>query len=78
MRLYLNLGRKDGVSSDEVLALLTSEGVALSVRDIDLMNTHSYVNVGAADAERLCRALTEREHNGRKLLCETARPPRRR
>jgi len=42
------------------------------------MNTHTYINVDAGEAERLCAALSGKEHGGRTLLCERARPPRRR
>jgi hypothetical protein len=77
-RLYLNLGRKDGASEADVAGLLTSEGITLPAGDIDVMNTHTYLNVAAADAERLCAALSGKEHNGRPLVCEPARPPKRR
>jgi ATP-dependent RNA helicase DeaD len=74
-RLYLNLGRKDGASEDDVKGLLAEAGVG---GDIEVMNTHSYINVAPEDAERLCSALTGKEHSGRSLVCERARPPRRR
>ncbi|HEY0711749.1 MAG TPA: DEAD/DEAH box helicase, partial [Polyangia bacterium] len=76
-RLFLNLGRKDDASSDEVLALFAELGVTVSPADIDVMNTHSYVNVPASEADRLCERLSGRDHNGRPLLCERARPRRR-
>lgn len=78
IRLYLNLGRKDGASGEDVGALLTSEGVNLPPAQIEVMNTHTYLNVPAEDAERLCAALTGKERSGRTLACEPARPPRRR
>jgi ATP-dependent RNA helicase DeaD len=77
-RLYLNLGRKDGASEGDVSELLSSEGISVSPADLDVMNTHTYVNVPAADAERVRSALTGKVHNGRALVCEAARPPRRR
>ncbi|HEY0705650.1 MAG TPA: DEAD/DEAH box helicase [Polyangia bacterium] len=76
-RLFLNLGRKDDASSDEVLALFAELGVTVSPADIDVMNTHSYVNVPASEADRLCERLSGRDRNGRPLLCERARPRRR-
>jgi len=45
--------------------------------DIEVMNTHSYINVPAGEAERLCMALSGRDRQGRKLSCEPARPRRR-
>jgi hypothetical protein len=77
-RLYLNLGRKDGASEGDVAGLLSAEGVTVGPGDLDVMNTHTYVNVPPGDAERLCAALAGKEHNGRALVCEPARPPRRR
>jgi ATP-dependent RNA helicase DeaD len=78
VRLYLNLGRKDGVSTDEIVALLASTGVSVPATSIDTMNTHTYINVDAADGEKLCAGLVGRERNGRAIMCEPARPPRRR
>ena len=78
IRLYLNLGRKDGVSTDEIAELLASTGVSVPAAAIDTMSTHSYINVDSADGERLCAGLVGRERNGRAIVCEPARPPRRR
>jgi hypothetical protein len=78
VRLYLNLGRKDRATAEEIAGMLAAEGVEVPPGDIELMNTHSYVNVGAEAADRLCKAFTDRERDGRKLVCEAARPPRRR
>ena len=78
VRLYLNLGRKDGVSTDEIAALLASTGVTVPATAIDTMNTHTYINVDAADGEKLCAGLVGKERNGRAVMCEPARPPRRR
>jgi hypothetical protein len=78
VRLFLNLGRKDGATPEEIADLLSSTGVNVPASSIDTMNTHSYINVTSADAERLCAGLEGRERNGRAVLCEPARPPRRR
>jgi hypothetical protein len=61
-----------------VAALLGAEGVTLPAEQIEVMNTHTYLNVPSEDAERLCAALTGKERAGRTLACEPARPPRRR
>jgi ATP-dependent RNA helicase DeaD len=78
VRLYLNLGRKDGASADSIAELLAGTGVPVPAREIETMNTHSYVNLPAAEGERLCAALAGREHEGRAIVCEPARPPKRR
>jgi superfamily II DNA/RNA helicase len=77
-RLYVNLGRKDGVTPENVAELLSSSGVSVPTADVELMNTHSYVNVSRDDAEKLCKAMVGKEYNGRAVTCEPARPPRRR
>jgi ATP-dependent RNA helicase DeaD len=76
-RLFLNLGRKDEATAEEVAALFSELGVSIPPADIEVMNTHSYINVPPADAERLCTSLSGRERQGRRLSCEPARPRRR-
>lgn len=76
-RLYLNLGRKDGASEREVRDLLAAHAGAVDVSEIDVMNTHTYLNVAPADAERVVAALTGKEIGGRQLVCESAKPRRR-
>jgi len=78
VRLYLNLGRKDGISTEEIVALLAGTGVSVPATSIDTMNTHTYLNVDSADGEKLCAGLVGKERNGRAIMCEPARPPRRR
>jgi hypothetical protein len=41
------------------------------------MNTHTYLNVAPADAEKIVGALTGKEMSGRQLVCEQAKPRRR-
>ena len=76
-RLYLNLGRKDGASEKEIRDLLSTYAGSPQVMDIDVMNTHTYLNVAPADAERIIGAVTGKEMAGRQLICETAKPRRR-
>jgi hypothetical protein len=76
-RLYLNLGRKDGASEKEIRDLLSAYAEGPSVMDIDVMNTHTYLNVAPSDADKIIGALTGKELSGRQLVCETAKPRRR-
>jgi ATP-dependent RNA helicase DeaD len=76
-RLYLNLGRKDGASEKEIRDLLSTYADNSTVMDVDVMNTHTYLNVAPADAERIIAAVTGKEMGGRQLICETAKPRRR-
>jgi ATP-dependent RNA helicase DeaD len=78
VRLYVNLGRKDDVTAEVVAELLSSSGASVPTADIELMNTHSYINVTKETADTLCAAMNGRTHNGRAVVCEPARPPRRR
>jgi ATP-dependent RNA helicase DeaD len=76
-RLYLNLGRKDGASEKEIRDLLSTYADNSTVVDVDVMNTHTYLNVAPADADRIITAVTGKEMGGRQLICETAKPRRR-
>ncbi len=76
VRLFLSLGRKDGASVDEVVALLGQFGAVVTPAQVDLMSTHSYINIASSDAERVCPALHGAERGGRRLICEPARPRR--
>jgi ATP-dependent RNA helicase DeaD len=78
VRLYVNLGRKDGATAESVAELLSSSGASVPVSDVELMNTHSYINVSKETADTLCATMNGRDHNGRTVVCERARPPRRR
>jgi len=75
--LYLNLGRKDGAGEKEILDLLTAHAGVSTVQAMDIMNTHTYLNVAAEEADRLCAALSGKEVGGREVICERAKPRRR-
>jgi hypothetical protein len=77
-RLYVNLGRKDGVTPELVAEQLSASGIPVSASAIELMNTHSYLNVERQVADRLCEGMKGRQYSGRAIVCEPARPPRRR
>ncbi len=73
VRLYLNLGRRDGVRSEDVAKLLTERaGLAEPVK-LTVRNTHTYINVREEDAERVMSALNGGAWGDRALLCEPAR-----
>jgi ATP-dependent RNA helicase DeaD len=76
-RLYLNLGRKDGASEREVRDLLSAHVGPVDVSEVDVMNTHTYLNVAPGDAEKIVTALTGKELGGRQIVCEQAKPRRR-
>ena len=75
-RLYLNLGRKDGASEREIREpARVARTRRVSVAEVDVMNTHTYLNVAPADAERIFAALTGKELGGRQLVCELGQAP---
>jgi ATP-dependent RNA helicase DeaD len=76
-RLYLNLGRKDGAAERDIRDLITTHAGEVTVADVEVMNTHTYLNVGPADADKICEALAGKELGGRSLICERAKPRRR-
>jgi ATP-dependent RNA helicase DeaD len=76
-RLYLNLGRKDGAAERDVADLIAAHASLSAPPELDIMNTHTYINVPADDATRVCEALTGKELGGRSLVCEPAKPRRR-
>jgi ATP-dependent RNA helicase DeaD len=76
-RLYLNLGRKDGASEKEVRDLLSTHVGPVDVSEVDVMNTHTYLNVAPGDAEKIVGTLTGKELGGRQIVCEQAKPRRR-
>lgn len=76
-RLYLNLGRKDGAELEQIRSVLRDFAGVDNVPSIDVMNTHTYLNVATEDADRICAALTGKQLGDRDLVCERARPRRR-
>ena len=76
-RLYLNLGRKDGAGDGEIRDLLRDRAGVSEVASLDVMNTHTYLNVRDEDAERIIAGLTGQQLGERDLVCERAKPRRR-
>jgi ATP-dependent RNA helicase DeaD len=76
-RLYLNLGRKDGASDAQILDLMATHVGPVTLDGMDIMNTHTYLNVPPAEADRICAALTGKQVAGRDIVCERAKPRRR-
>ena len=76
-RLYLNLGRKDGAGDSEIRDLLRDRAGVSEVDSLDVMNTHTYLNVRDEDAERIIAGLTGQQLGERDLICERAKPRRR-
>ena len=76
-RIYLNLGRKDGAGDSEIRDLLRDRAGVSEIASLDVMNTHTYLNVRDEDAERIIAGLTGQQLGERDLICERAKPRRR-
>jgi len=71
VRLYLNLGRRDGASAEEIERFIADQGV--TYRRAQVRNSHTYLFVDEAAAPATIAALTGRRHGDRELVCEPAR-----
>jgi ATP-dependent RNA helicase DeaD len=76
-RLYINLGRKDGAGENEIRDLLRSHADFEDVRSIEVMNTHTYLNVPMAHADAIVLAVAGKTVGDRDIICEKAKPRRR-
>jgi ATP-dependent RNA helicase DeaD len=76
-RLYVNVGRKDGAGETEIRELLAAHVGPVQIEALDVMNTHTYLNVSAADADRICSTISGKQLGDRDLVCERAKPRRR-
>jgi hypothetical protein len=71
VRLYLNLGRRDGLKDPEIRQLLDEKTV--SVDDLQVMNSHTYLIVSDERADAVCAQLTGGLHGERQIVCERAK-----
>jgi len=71
VRLYLNLGRRDGAKEPEIEQLLRDKSV--EVTSLQLRNSHTYLIVPEERADSVSAALTGGKFGERDVLCERAR-----
>jgi len=71
-RLYLNLGRRDGAEEPAVRELLTQHAVAPIL--LDVMSSHSCLNVAEAEADGVIERLGVAHYGERAPRCERANP----
>jgi hypothetical protein len=71
VRLYYNLGRRDGLSPEQIEQQVRDKGVAF--QRLDVHNSHTYLIVDEATADAVIAALAGGTHNDRPLTCERAR-----
>ena len=75
-RLFINVGRMDGVRPPELIGLLNDNipGKMVEVGRIDLMKNFSFFEVRKEDKERVVKALNKSNAFGRKVSVEVAQP----
>jgi ATP-dependent RNA helicase DeaD len=75
VRLYVNLGRKEGITPPEIVALLCDvAGVDRhDIGRVQIRDTHSYVSIRAEVQAPVVEKLAGRSHKGRSLVVEPAR-----
>jgi ATP-dependent RNA helicase DeaD len=75
-RLYLNLGRKDGVRAADLQTLLTERAglAAADVQRLSLRPTHAHVSVPESRALEVIEKLAGLTSGARTLVCERAKP----
>jgi ATP-dependent RNA helicase DeaD len=71
VRLYLNLGRRDGAREPEIEALLQER--AVEVAAMQVRNSHTYLVVPEERADAVSATLTAGKFGERDVVCERAR-----
>jgi hypothetical protein len=71
IRLYLNLGRRDGVDDEKLAAFLAEKGV--SPLRSELHSSHTYLIVDEAGEAPAVGALHGHKYGERDVICERAR-----
>ena len=76
-RMFISLGRLDGVDKGQLLNILCTgaELTSTSIGRIDLMNSYSFFEVDKKDLEKLKTAFAEHDFKGRKIKIEESEKP---
>ncbi|RYD55810.1 MAG: DEAD/DEAH box helicase [Sphingobacteriales bacterium] len=75
VRLFINVGTKDGISSNERLLQFITESTDIEPGQIDRITVRemsSFFNVTASAAEYITQVLSQKKHKGRKVRIEEA------
>jgi len=75
-RLFVGLGRQDGLRPGDLVGAISNEAglSGRSIGAIDIMDRTAFVEVPAADTERVLNALRRTTIRGKKVKVEVARP----
>jgi hypothetical protein len=60
----------------QIRELILQHAGEVEIESLEVMNTHTYVNVPARDGDRVVAALTGKQLGDRDLVCERAKPRR--
>ncbi len=75
VRLFINIGMKDGITSNEKLLQFVTESTDIEAGLIDRITVRdlsSFFNVGASAAEYIIQALSQKKYKGRRVRIEEA------
>ena len=75
-RLFLNVGKSDGVYANQIIELINRslKKERIQIGRIDLMQNFSFFEVNESQAEMVIKALNKTKYNSRKILVEMAEP----
>ena len=75
VKLYVNLGRKDGLRTDDVRAFLTEDSSvdAETLKQIRLRDTHTYLFVDPGAVDHLVERIHGKNFKGKSVVVEPAR-----
>ena len=71
VRLYVNVGRRDGVDETGLRAFLSANGV--EELPIEIHSSHTYLFVKDARVDSVSQSLSGQDLGGRNIICERAR-----
>lgn len=76
IRLFINIGKTDGIRPPELIGLLNDNisGRMVEIGRIDLMQNFSFFEVRKEDKDRVIKALNKKNAFGRKIAVEVAQP----
>lgn len=75
VRLFINIGTKDGISSNERLLQFITESTDIEpglIERITVREMSSFFNVSSSAAEYITQVLSQKKHKGRKVRIEEA------
>jgi hypothetical protein len=73
VRLYVNVGKREGLKSEDVTQLLKESAPDAAIGKITVLGTHSYVSVPDEAADAVIQALKGKKLGDREVVIERAK-----